>query len=201
MMNRIRFEGGRAIKTYTLFGNSITAWHSLAGDFVYSGRRERYERERDRLIAYNNAGLPVPEYLGCNQPKLEIVMERLNGRSFWKRLLDKEFVRREALNYLEKSAELLAMIHQHGEQGDSWLSNFIITPAGIYAVDFEQQNRRGRQGDLSSMYVSALVAIDAPKSEIRKAITYGYGTEPEEGDSPIMIAALDMPWLAKRVIR
>ena len=41
-MNGIRLEGGRAAKTYTLAGDAIMRFHSVAGDFAYSRRLERF---------------------------------------------------------------------------------------------------------------------------------------------------------------
>ena len=58
-------------------------------------------------MSYNNAGLPVPEYLGSDEARLEITMQKLNGRNFWRCILIRKAI---GYGYGEESEEAFSLI-------------------------------------------------------------------------------------------
>ena len=185
-MNSVRIEDDRVVKRYTTWGSVASFNHDLLarcgydGAITYSPKRERFKRETQRLAAYANGNLPVPELIKADEETLEIVMRRLPGTSFIKLLIDGRLKKREALACLEKSSEVMRAIHEIGGKGDTYLCNFLVDGGNVAAIDFEHETAGGNEGEMENLYLSALIEVPAPREEVRSAVTYGYGAEPRD---------------------
>lgn len=214
MLDKVTISGNSVMKEFTCAGDLEAFALFLMNDMAYSGRARRYANEANRLIAYEKAGLRTPPYVSGDPAGLAVLMGRLPGRNFWQELRDRNLSEDEALRYLEKSAELLRQIHNvsgiHnvggiGEHGDPWLNNFLVGPDGVYVFDFAHSKRGGtpaeRQNkELGALYVSAIQAVPSAKDEIRKAVSSGYGREPEELWTPHARAGKAADSLVHKVI-
>lgn len=186
MINSIIRNGVTVTKKFSRLAEIATYVVSHIDNRLYFNNRDRFMTELGRLDFYGGRGLPVPEIVSIDYPRLAIEMRQLPGKNISEAILDGDLTDMQLLRYLERYAEVLRQIHQHGEHGDPFLRNAMVSNGSLYAIDFEHTRRNGKSGDLSALFMDALRRTDIKYGDVKRAITYGYGEEPRELYTPMV---------------
>jgi len=164
-------------------------------------RSLRTRREASLLLRARGGGLPVPAVLAVYPSLGLLVMEYIEGELLRERLRRSPS---EARGLVVEAGRILARLHSLGiAHGDSTTSNYIVSPRGLYLIDFGLSSQtRGveeRAVDVHLFRRSLESAHASIAGEAFKAFLEGYLSEAGEWGEGVVGRAEEIKLMGRYV--